>query len=83
MPKSPMHAEFHSRSELEVHLNVIGYHSPAEQVRRGLYDTLRIDWVRCFQNISLERKRQTRHESEVESATATEGGLLKMGWMLH
>ena len=38
-----MHAEFHSRSELEAHLNVIGHHSPAEQVRRGLYDTLKID----------------------------------------
>ena len=76
-------AEFHSRSELEAHLNVIGHHSPAEQVRRGLYDTLRIDWVRRFQNISLDGKRETRHESEVESATAPEDGLLKMGWALH
>ena len=64
--------EFHSRSELE------GHHGPAERVRRGLNDTLRIDWVRRFQNISLDGKRQTRHESEVESATATEDGLLKV-----
>ena len=75
--------EFHSRSELEAHLNVIGHHSPAEQRRRGLYDTLRIDWVRRFQNISLDGKQQTRHESKVESATATEDGFLKMGWALH
>ena len=52
-------------------------------MRRGLYDTLRIDWVRRFQNISLDGKRQTRRESEVESATATEDGLVKMGWALH
>ena len=82
-PNPQCMAEFHSRSELEAHLNVIGHHSPAEQVRRGLYDTLRIDWVRRFQNISLDGKRQTRHESEVESATAPEDGLLKMGWALH
>ena len=82
-PNPQCMAEFHSRSELEAHLNVIGHHSPAEQVRRGLYDTLRIDWVRRFQNISLDGKRKTRHESEVESATATEDGLLKMGWALH
>ena len=82
-PNPQCMAEFHSRSELEAHLNVIGHHSPAEQVRRGLYDTLRIDWVRRFQNISLDGKRQIRHESEVESATATEDGLLKMGWALH
>ena len=82
-PNPQCMVEFHSRSELEAHLNVIGHHSPAEQVRRGLYDTLRIDWVRRFQNISLDGKRQTRHESEVESATAPEDGLLKMGWALH
>ena len=82
-PNPQCMAEFHSRSELEAHLNVIGHHSPAEQVRRGLYDTLRIDWVRRFQNISLDGKRQTRHESEVESATAPEDGVLKMGWALH
>ncbi|CAH3166930.1 unnamed protein product [Porites lobata] len=82
-PNPQCMAEFHSRSELEAHLNVIGHHSPAEQVRRGLYDTLRIDWVRRFQNMSLDGKRQTRHESEVESATAPEDGLLKMGWALH
>ena len=75
--------EFHSRSELEAHLNVIGHHSPAEQRRRGLYDTLRIDWVRRFQNISLDGKQQTRHESKVESATATEDGFLKVGWALN
>ena len=75
--------EFHSRSELEAHLNVIGHHSPAEQRRRGLSDTLRIDWVRRFQNISLDDKQQTRHESKVESATATEDGFLKMGWALN
>ena len=75
--------EFNSRSELEAHLNVIGHHSPAEQRRRGLYDTLRIDWVQRFQNISLDGKQQTRHESKVESATATEDGFLKMGWALH
>ena len=74
-PNPQCMAEFHSRSELEAHLNVIGHHSPAEQVRRGLYDTLRIDWVRRFQNISLDGKRQTRHESEVESATAAEDGM--------
>ena len=82
-PNPQCMAEFHSRSELEAHLNVIGHHSPAEQVRRGLYDTLRIDWVRRFQNISLDGKRQTRHESEVESATAPEDGVLKMGWAVH
>ena len=82
-PNPQCMAEFHSRSELEAHLNVIGHHSPAEQVRIGLYDTLRIDWVRRFQNISLDGKRQTRHESEVESATAPEDGVLKMGWALH
>ena len=82
-PNPQCMVEFHSRPELEAHLNVIGHHSPAEQVRRGLYDTLRIDWVRRFQNISLDGKRQTRHESEVESATALEDGLLKMGWALH
>ena len=82
-PNPQCMAEFHRRSELEARLNVIGHHSPAEQVRRGLYDTLRIDWVRRFQNISLDGKRQTRHESEAESATATEDGLLKMVWMLH
>ena len=82
-PNPQCMAEFHSRFELEAHLNVIGHHSPAEQVRRGLYDTLRIDWERRFQNISLDGKRQTRHESEVESATAPEDGLLKMGWALH
>ena len=82
-PNPQCMAEFHSRSALEAHLNVIGHHSPAEQVRRGLYDTLRIDWVRRFQNISLDGKRQTRHESEVESATTPEDGLLKMGWALH
>ena len=82
-PNPQCMAEFHSRSELEAHLNFIGHHSPAEQVRRGLYDTLRIDWVRRFQNISLDGKRETRHESEVESATAPEDGLLKMGWALH
>ena len=74
-PNPQCMAEFHSRSELEAHLNVIGHHSPAEQVSRRLYDTLRIDWVRRFQNISLEGKRQTRHESEVESATAAEDGM--------
>ena len=75
--------EFHSRSELEAHLNVIGHHSPAEQRRRGLYDTLRIDRVRRFQNISLDGKQQTRQESKAESATATEDEFLKMGWALH
>ena len=35
--------EFHSLAELEAYLNVIGHHSPAEQVRSGLYDTLEID----------------------------------------
>ena len=75
--------EFHSRSELEAHLNVIGHHSPAEKRRRGLYDTLRIDWVRRFQNISLDGKQQTRHESKVESTTATEDRFLKMEWALH
>ena len=74
-PNPQCMAEFHSRSELEAPLNVIGHHSPSEQVRRGLYDTLKIDWVRRFQNISLDGKRQTRHESEVESATAAEDGM--------
>ena len=56
MPQSPMMEEFHNLSKLEAHLNVIGHYSLAEQVRRGLYDTLRIDWVGRFQNISLDGK---------------------------
>ena len=35
--------EFHSLAELEAYLNVTGHHSPAEQVRSGLYNTLEID----------------------------------------
>ena len=35
--------EFHSLTELEAYLNVTGHHSPAEQVRSGLYNTLEID----------------------------------------
>ena len=83
MSQSPMMEEFHSLSKLEAHLNVIGHYSLAEQVRRGLYFTLRIDWVGRFQNISLDGKWQPRNESEVESAAATEDGLLEMGWALH
>ena len=83
MPQSPMTEEFHRLSKLEAHLNIIGHYSLAEQVRRGLYFTLRIDWVGRFQNISLDGKWQPRNESEVESAAATEDGLLEMGWALH
>ena len=35
--------EFHGLTELEAYLNVTGHHSPAEQVRSGLYNTLEID----------------------------------------
>lgn len=71
--------EFHSRSELEIHLNVIAHHSP---VKIGLYDKLRIDWVQRFQNISLDPRRQPGLGSEVE-ATATESNSMQMGWALH
>ena len=41
------------------------------------------DWVQRFQSISLDTKRQSRPDSEVEIATSTEGNLLQMGWALH
>ena len=82
-PNPQCSEEFHSRSELETHLNVITHHSPVETVQRSLYDQLRIDWVQRFQSISLDTKRQSRPASEVEIATSTEGNLLQMGWALH
>ena len=75
--------EFHSHSELETHLNVIAHHSPVGTVQRSLYDQLRIDWVQRFQSISLDTKRQSRPDSEVEIATSTEDNFLQMGWALH
>ena len=58
-PNSQCMEEFHSLIELEACLNVTGHHSPAEQVRSGLYNTLEIDQVR---HISLDGKRQTGNE---------------------
>lgn len=75
--------EFHSRLELDTHLTVIAHDSPVEIVQRSLYDQLRIDWVQCFQSISLNVERQSHLDSEVEIATSTEGSLLQMGWALH
>ena len=49
-----MMEEFHSLSKLEAHLNVIGHYSLAEQVRRGLYFTLRIDWVGHCTNLEVD-----------------------------
>ena len=82
-PKPQCSEEFHSRSELETHLNVIAHHSPVGTVQRSLYDQLRIDWVQRFQSISLDTKRQSRPDSEVEIATSTEDNFLQMGWALH
>ena len=58
-PNPQCSEEFHSRSELETHLNVIAHHSPVGTVQRILYDQLRIDWVQRFQSISLNTKRQS------------------------
>ena len=82
-PNPQCSEEFHSRSELETHLNMIAHHSPAGTVQRSLYDQLRIDWVQRFQSISLDTKRQSRPDSEVEIATSTEDNFLQMGWALH
>ena len=82
-PNPQCSEEFHSRSELETHLNVIAHHNPVGTVQKSLYDQLRIDWVQRFQSISLDTKRQSRPDSEVEITTSTKGNLLQMGWALH
>ena len=82
-PNPQCSEEFHSRSELETHLNMIAHHNPAGTVQRSLYDQLRIDWVQRFQSIWLDTKRQSRPDTEVEIATSTEGNLLLMSWALH
>ena len=77
--------EFQSRSELEIHLNVIAHHSPAEPASIILYDKVRIDWVQRFQSISLDTRKQPvlENEAEVAAATTTASNLLEMGWALH
>ena len=62
---------------------MIAHHSPVGTVQRSLYDQLRIDWVQRFQSISLDTKRQSRPDSEVEIASSTEDNFLQMGWALH
>ena len=55
-PNPQCSEEFHSRSELETHLNVIAHHSPVGTVQRSLYDQLRIDWVQRFRAFRWTRR---------------------------
>ena len=71
-----------SRAELETHLSVTANHSPVKTVQRAVYDQLRIDWVQCFQSISLDSKRKD-FQKEVQIETTTEVNSLRMGWALH
>ncbi|KAL9954031.1 hypothetical protein ACROYT_G041519 [Oculina patagonica] len=77
--------EFQSRSELDIHLNVIAHHNPAEPASISLYDKVRIDWVQRFQSISLDTRKQPglENEAEVAAVTITVSNLLQMGWALH
>ena len=75
--------EFLSRAELETHQSVTANHSPVKTVQRGVYDQLRIDWVQFFQSISLDSKRKSRLQKEVQMETTTEVNLLRMGWALQ
>ena len=75
--------EFLSRAELETHLIVTANHAPVKTVQRGVYDQLRIDWVQHFQSISLDSKRRSRLQKEVQIETTTEETSLRMGWALH
>ena len=59
------------------------HHSPVKTVQRGVYDQLRIDWVQHFQSISLDSKRRSRLQKEVQIETTTEETSLRLGWALH
>ena len=75
--------EFLSRAELETHLSVTANHSPVKMVQRSVYDHLRIDWVQRFQSISLDCKRKSRLQKEVQIETTTVVNSLQMGLGLH
>ena len=70
--------EFLSRAELETHLSVTANHSPVKMVQRSVYDHLRIDWVQRFQSISLDCKRKSRLQKEVQIETTTVVNSLQM-----
>ena len=75
--------EFLSRAELETHLSEAKNHSPVKTVQRGVYDQLQIDWVQRFQSISLDSKRKSRLQKEVQIETKAEVKSLRMGRALH
>ena len=82
-PHSQCSKEFLSRAELETHLSITASHSPVKTVQRGVCDQLRIDWLQRFQSISLDFKRKSRLQKEVQTETTTEVNSLQMGWALH
>ena len=75
--------EFLSRAELETHLSEAENHSPVKTVQRGVYDQLQIDWVQRFQSISLDSKRKSHLQKEVQIETKAEVKSLRMGRALH
>ena len=58
-------------------------HSPVKTVQRGVYGQLQIDWLQRFQSISLDFKRKSRLQKEIQTETTTEVNSLQMGWALH
>ena len=74
--------EFKSRAELDIHLDVIGHHTPVEPASVGLYDQLRLDWVERFQAVSLSDVK-TSHTAAEEQLTPAETDSSEMGWALH
>ena len=60
------------RNCLETHRSVTANHSPVKTVQRGVYDQLRIDWLQRFQSISLDSKRKSLLQKEVQIKTTTE-----------
>ena len=60
------------KNSLETHRSVNANHSPVKTVQRGVYDQLRIDWLQRFQSISLDSKRKSRLQKEVQIETTTE-----------
>ena len=75
--------EFLCCAELETHLSMTASHSPVKTVQRGVYDQLRIDWLQRFQSNSLDFKRKSRLQKEVQTETTTEVNSLQMGWALY
>ena len=47
-------------------------HSPVKTVQRGVYGQLQIDWLQRFQSISLDFKRKSRLQKEIQTETTTD-----------